>query len=501
LFAAQAAFSTVLECLLPCSSSKGQNGPFQAKKGRMSYMVASPDPNMRTRLDSWKEIAAFLARSERTVKRWEVERGLPVHRLPRGGGGVFAYSDELAEWLKGPGQEAYSYKSSRDRAGDEHSKSATSHFESRSRIAILAFPTKHLISSRITACLLLLALATSVIVFSGHNRLHFRASANRHIPSAEAQDLYLKGRYFWNRRTPDDLNRAVKYFNQAIAKDPEDAQAYVGLADCYNLLREFGAMSPGEAYPRALSAAQRAVELDATSAEAHTSRAFATYWWSWQAVTAEREFKRALELDPNCARAHHWYATYLLSRNRFAEALDQIEQARKLEPSSTPILADKGLLLWQSGYHAEGFNLLIELEKTEPLFSSTHDYLGRIFWEEKDYVKALAEWRRLAELRHDEAGLAIAEARERGLASGGLTGLLESELPVQKDLVDHGSGSAYALARTYAKLGMRQAALAYLQLSLDRHEEAMLDGDPIPPLDNAPEYQKFRAVVNRRLDQ
>jgi tetratricopeptide (TPR) repeat protein len=407
----------------------------------------------------------------------------------------------LAEWLKAPGQEAETYESSEDCAGDEHSKSRTSNVKSRFRIGILGSATKRVISSRITAWLFPLVLVTSAIVFSGSNRLHFKASANRHIPSAEAQELYLKGRYFWNRRTPDDLNRAVEYFTQAIVKDPKDAQAYVGLSDCYNLLREFGAMSPGEAYPRALSAAQRAVELDDTSAEAHISLAFATYWWSWQAVTAEREFKRALELDPNCVRAHHWYATYLLSRNRFSEALDQIEQARMLEPSSTPILADKGLLLWQSGRYAEGLDLLSELEKSEPLFSSTHDYLGRIYWEKKDYVKALTEWRRVAELRHDGAGLAIAEARERGLASSGLTGLLQSELPVQKDLVDHGAGSAYALAKTYAALGMRHAALGYLQLSLDRHEDGMLVGDPIPPLDSDPEYQKLRAQVNQRLDR
>jgi tetratricopeptide (TPR) repeat protein len=215
-------------------------------------------------------------------------------------------------------------------------------------------------------------------------------------------------------------------------------------------------------------------------------------------VTAEREFKRALELNPNLVRAHHWYATFLLSQNRFAEAFNQIEQARKLEPSSTAILADKGLILWQSGHHVESLELLTELDKTEPSFSSIHDYLGRIYWEKKDYAKALAEWRYMAKLRHDEAGLAIASARERGFAANGLRGLRESELPLLKDMADH-SGSAYALATTYAALGKRQEALAYLHLSFDRREEAMLVGDPIPPLDNDPEYQKFRAQVNKWL--
>src|SRR5215469_3882771 len=464
-------------------------------------MSSSPDPPNSTRLDSWKEIAAFFARAERTVKRWESERGLPIHRVPgRGRSAVFAYRDELAAWLKGQGQEVGA-DSSKDLTNDEDAKSQVSKVESRSFIGILESTSKDLLSSRLAAWLIPLGLLAAVLVLVGSNRLRVKASANQHVARAEAQDLYLKGRYFWNRRTPADLNKAVDYFMQAIVKDPNDAQAYAGLADCYNLLREFGAMSPTEAYPRALSAAQRAVALDDASAEAHISLAFATYWWAWKAVTAEREFKRALELNPNLERAHHWYATYLLSRRRFSQALDQIEQARKLEPSSNAILADEGLLLWQSGHHAEGLELLTQLEKTEPSFSSTHDYLGRIYWEKNDHIRALAEWRRLAELRKDEAGLAVADAREKGLASGGMAGLFESELPVQKDLVDHGTGSAYALATTYAALGMRQEALAYLQLSLDRHEQAMLVGDPIPHLDNDPEYQKFRAQVNQQLDQ
>jgi len=463
-------------------------------------MAAGRDPLTSRRLDSWKEIAAFFARSERTVKRWEAERGLRIHRVPgKGRGAVFAYSDELADWLKGLGQETEAYESTKGCASDGQAKSEASKVESNPRVGILTSFARTFPSSGKTVRLLTVALLAAAAIVVVNDELHSKVFVKRHISNPEAQDLYLKGRYFWNRRTPDDLNKAVDYFMQAIVKDPNDAQAYVGLADCYNLLREFGAMSPTEAYPRALSAARRAVDLDDTSPEAHISLAFATYWWSWQGVTAEREFRHALKLDPNCVRAHHWYATYLLSRNRFSEAFDEIEKARKLEPSSSPVLADKGLLLWKSGHRAEGLDLLSQLERTEPLFSSAHDYLGRIYWESKDYVKALAEWRRVAELRHDEAGLALAVARERGLAARGPNGMFESELSVQKDLVDHGAGSAYTLATTYAALGMRREALAYLQLSLDRHEEAMLVGDPIPPLDRDPEYQKFRVKVNEQL--
>ncbi len=335
-------------------------------------------------------------------------------------------------------------------------------------------------TARVAAWVVPLVLAGGLVaIFSfGHQGSRFKALASRHTPNAEAQDLYLKGRYYWDRRTPEDLNQAIDSFTQAIVKDPSDAQAYVGLADCYNLLREFGAMPPSEAYPRALSAAQRAVELDDTSAEAHISLAFGTFWWSWKGATAEREFKRALQLNPNLVRAHHWYATFFEGVNRFPEALDQMEQARRLDPASNAILADKGLILWDAGHHDEAVALLQQIETTEPSLSSTHDYLGRIYWQQKDYPKALAEWTRMSELRRDQDGLALADAREKGFTANGLHGLYESELPILKDRMDRGLGDAYGLAEVYAALGKRQEALAYLQTSFDRHEAAMLVGDP-----------------------
>jgi tetratricopeptide (TPR) repeat protein len=458
-------------------------------------MAANRDPLAAKRLDSWKEIAAFFGRAERTVKRWETERGLPVHRVPGSGrASVFAYSDELADWLKGRSQEL------------DADDSAPSEMVERAAVPAPGSgkPAPRFTPARIAAWVAPLLLAGLLVAaFSAGNRgLHFKALANRHTPNPEAQDLYLKGRYYWDRRTPDDLNKAVDYFTQAIVKDPSYAEAYVGLADCYNLLREFGVMLPGEAYPRALAAAQRAVELDDTSAEAHNSLAFATFWWSWKGATAEREFKRALELDPDLVRGHHWYATSLLALHRHPEALDQIEQAQRLEPSSTAILADKGLLLWCAGRHSEGLSLLKQLAKTEPSLSSTHGYLGQIYWEQRDYPKALAEWRRVAELRHDEAGLALADAREKGFAVGGLKGLWESELPVQKDIVDRGSGSASELAETYAALGKKEEALAYLQMAFERREGRMLTGDPVVPiLQDDPGYQQLRAQVNELLAQ
>ena len=356
-----------------------------------------------------------------------------------------------------------------------------------------------------------LAIAVFAGVYSYRQTARFaaRAAGSReagtspaHIPTPEVQDLYLKGRYYWSKRTPEDLNKAVDYFTQAIVKDPAYASAFVGLADCYNLLREFSAMPPDEAYPRALAAAQKAVELDDSSAEAHNSLAFATYWWNWDATAAEREFKRALELNPNFVQAHHWYATFLLANWRFPEALDQIEQARKLDPSSTTILADKGFILADAGRVSEALALLKQLETTDPTLATTHGYLAKIYFERKDYANSFAESKRAAQLRHDAGTLAVAEVAERGFNQGGMQGLHEAVLPVQEKLLAQGRGSAYELAATCAALGKNEDALRHLQTALDKREQnlILLSRDAtFNGLHDLPEYQEIVAKVQEHL--
>src|SRR5260370_25797918 len=188
-------------------------------------------------------------------------------------------------------------------------------------------------------------------------------------------------------------------------------------------------MPPDEAYPRALAAAHKAVELDDTSSGAHSSLAFATYYWNWDRATAEREYKRALELDPNFVQGHHWYATFLLTSGRVPEALDQIEQARKLDPSSSTIQADKGLILFDSGRKSEASALLKQLESADPALATTHGYLAKIYFDRKDYENFFAESKQAAQLRHDEAALAIANAAEQGFPVVGLNAISQTKIP------------------------------------------------------------------------
>jgi len=175
------------------------------------------------------------------------------------------------------------------------------------------------------------------------------SSAPRASPeSYEAYDLYLKGQYFWNKRTAEGFQHAIDYYQQAIAKDPNSARAYAGLADTYALLGPSRALPQREFMPKARAAALRALEIDDNLPEAHTALALIVqnYDWDWQ--TSEKEFRRAIELNPNYATAHHWYAEHLAWRGRFEEALRESERARQLDPLSLIIATDNGAILYYS---------------------------------------------------------------------------------------------------------------------------------------------------------
>ena len=446
------------------------------------------------RLDSWKDIAAFFGRDKSTVRRWETERGLPVHRLPgMGRGSVYAFADELQEWLRQPEvqQEVLAEPGPPPAEPDSASAFVEPVSEPQSRwltwIAVGG-----------------LALAGIIVAYS-YRSLRFGARANvqaraRHVPTPEAQDFYLKGQFYWNKRTPESLNQAVDSFTQALVRDPAYAQAYVGLAESYNLLREFSVMPATEAYPRALAAEKKAVELDDASAEAHTDLAFTTLYWKWDWPGAEREFKRAIALDPNDAHAHHWYATALLAEHRPADALVQIDRAQKLDPSSMAILADKGFILYHAGQPEAGIALLRQIESAEPAFVAPHRYLADVFADAGNYTGSFAEHRKMDLLLHDQADLAVTDAAEQGLATGGAKGMLESTLSAQEKLYPQGAVSPYALAQSCAKLGRNDDALRYLRDAYDRREllffVSLKDDHSFDHLRSQPEFQKLQAKLS-----
>ena len=322
----------------------------------------------------------------------------------------------------------------------------------------------------VRAFVALLLLMIAVLAVWGIASAKLRPS---HPANTQARDLYLQGRYYWSKRTPDDLHKAVDYFTQAIVHDPGYAEAYVGLADCYNLLREYAAMPASEAFPRARAAAAKAVELDPKSSQARASLAFAAFWGFWDADTSDREFRRAIELDPKNAIAHHWYATTLQELGRGPQALVEIERAQALDPSSRAILADKAVILDRLGQRKESANLLQQMEKSDPSFVSPHRYLKRLDLQNGDYRGYLAEQRQEAVLTNDASALQIANASEKGFAAGGAQGMFEAQRSEQQKLFEEGKLDAYYLGETCALAGDKSAALKYLKLAFEQRSQEM----------------------------
>jgi DNA-binding winged helix-turn-helix (wHTH) protein/tetratricopeptide (TPR) repeat protein len=316
-------------------------------------------------------------------------------------------------------------------------------------------------------------------------------------PNQEAEDFYLKGRFYWNKRTPESLNQAVDSFTQAIVRDPNYAAAYVGLADCYNLLREYTLMPASEAYPRAYAAAKKAVELDPQSSEAHASLAFVSFYGMWDTGTADQEFQRSIDLDPRNSKAHHWYATYLEVVRRYDESLIEIDRAQALDPNSPSILADKGRLLWMAGRRGQALQLLKQVEAAEPDFVSPHRYLKAAYLETGDYLNYLFELKKEAVLCQDAAGLAIAEAAAKGFAAGGAKGMFTSEAEQEQRLYYQGKVSPYIMAETYSKLGNSQDALKYLALACDRHVDQAIYLASNPAFSNLHGETAFQQLVAR----
>jgi Tfp pilus assembly protein PilF len=499
-----------------------KRGTFQNYLRHFKLMAAHSEPlGAKKRLDSWKEIATFFGRDERTVKRWEKERGLPVYRVPGSArGGVFAYAGELAEWLEAPNHvwESVEPTAMEARSGDEDAERAVpanvltikapadvfvpaSDGDSGPALRLVR-TSSGLTASRTFLWLVPLALiAGSCLAFSlGHREPKFKnALAAPHPPSAEAQDLYLKGRYHFEKRTPDDLNQAVDFFTQAIVHDPGYAAPYVGLADSYNLLREYSAMLPQEAFPRALAAASKAVELDPDSAEAHNSLAFASFWGFFDATTADREFKRAIELDPSLPRAHHWYATFLIEIQRTQESLTEIERARQLDPSSTPILADKGCILAAAGKTEEARTLLTQLAASQPDFVPPHRYLAEeVYFPEGNYAGYFAEMKTVAHLRHDASAEKNLEAEQKAYENGGPRGLFEERLATARAAFDRGAGSAFDLAAAYAALGQNNDAMKYLEIAYQRHNlmlTTLSATRAFQSMHQAPEFRRLVAKI------
>jgi TolB-like protein/Tfp pilus assembly protein PilF len=234
--------------------------------------------------------------------------------------------------------------------------------------------------------------------------------------SFEAYDLYLKGRFCWNKRTEDELRRGIEFFQRAIAEHPEFPQAYAGLADSYTMLGIYGAEPPAEVMPRAKTAAQQALALDASLAEVYTSRGCVRSAYEWDFAGGAVDFQRATQLDPTYATAHQWLAMHcLIPRRRFEQALGELQRAVELDPMSLPISSSLGLFHYYAGEPARAVDELRRILAVDPDFPQAQLFLSQALREQGDGEGALNAALRAAELTHGRpaatAALALAHAR------------------------------------------------------------------------------------------
>lgn len=405
-------------------------------------------------LVSWKEIAAFLNRAERTVKRWERERGLPVHRVPGGErGSVFAYPDELADWLRGKSSELEAEEAAT--ADQETGGGAGSSGASRDLPPLgetVGHSGKTSEKRRIRWALIGLAAAVAVAGFYatfGHpfrwiqKRLdaiggNGQAGSSRPVvaPVSDtekrlAHDLYLKGRFEWNQRTPESLNLALDDFTQAIVHNPNDAHAYAGLADAYEMLYIYGNRQDDDARDRAMAAAKKALELDSSLPEAHRAVGYAN-WRSGNVSEAEKELHLAIQLDPEDSLSHLWLSNILASQNEFVECLAEINKAQELDPGSASILAIKGDRLYWMGSRDEGIALLKAAEHSEPRLAIAHWYLAAIAFHRRDYPTYLRESGAAAQLRNEPWLEDVTAKLSAAYDRDGERGLLKAAFAVQE---------------------------------------------------------------------
>jgi DNA-binding winged helix-turn-helix (wHTH) protein/Flp pilus assembly protein TadD len=234
------------------------------------------------------------------------------------------------------------------------------------------------------------------VELSGAERRQLRKN---YTDNPGAFHAYIKGRYFWNRRTPDGLRKGLEYAYQAIALDPTYAVAYVGVADTYNLLGgQHGVLPPKEAFPRARAAVRRALEIDPDLAEAYASTGFVDYVYDWDWAASERHFRQAIELKPNYPTARHWFGESLSAAGRFEESVAELRQALALDPLSLAISTDLGATFYLARDGGRAEEELRGALEVDPAFVRAHLVLGAVLEQEGDYAGAVASLRKAAEL-------------------------------------------------------------------------------------------------------
>jgi TolB-like protein/tetratricopeptide (TPR) repeat protein len=314
----------------------------------------------------------------------------------------------------------------------------------------------------------------------------------------EAYQLYLKGRFQWNKRTGESLKQAAELFDQAIARDPNYALAYSGLAETYVLFPNYSVAAPTDCMPKAKVAALRAIELDDSLAEAHVALGIYLSAFSWNQVAAEKEFRRAIELNPTYPTAHQQFANYcLLSMGRFDDALAEAKQAEQLDPFSPVISADVAWPLYFARRYDEAITQLKASLILDPNFAVTRRYLGTVYHSQGMYIEAIAEFRKAVDLNNDPY---LKGMLARSLAKAGQRA--EAEKIVDEILSQRASRyvSGNAIALALAALGEKDKAFVWMEKDVAERASRAAQYSTNPIWDDLRDDPRFAALI-RKIDQ
>lgn len=320
--------------------------------------------------------------------------------------------------------------------------------------------------------------------------------ARRYTENEEAYKLYQKGRFFWNKRTGQGFNKAIEYFNQAIALDPNYALAFAGLADCYMLISPYGIGKPQENFPKAKEFAEKALGIDPDLAEVHASLGHLEYLYEWNWAKAEENFKRAIKLNPNSELAHQWYANFLSSMGRNEEALSLIKRARELDPFSVAISTDVARVY----YHAKDYDHAIEqwlkMLELDSNLSSYNSWLDMAYAQKGLYEKAIEQ--RLLFFAYRKVEEEKIAALKKAFKENGWAGYCREELNQSLQRVRQGDYVlSYNMARSYARLSEKEQTLEWLEKAYAEHSDhlVLLKVDPL--FDFMRQDSRFQDLMRR----
>ena len=320
--------------------------------------------------------------------------------------------------------------------------------------------------------------------------------AKHHTENTAAYQLYLKGRFHWNKRTEEELKKGIGYFEQSKALDPNYALAYAGLADSYNILVSYSALAPKEAFPKAKAAAKRALELDERVGEAHASLAFVMFGYDWDFEEAEREFKRSIELNPGYAGAHMWYAAYLAAMGRSDEAETEIYRAQELDPLSLPIVTNVGWIHYLARQYDKSIEDYKKALEMDPHFVLAHRRLGQTYEQKGMFDEAIAEFQKtLSTFAGDTESIA---ALGHAYAASGRVAEAHA---IIDNLTEYGEQRyipSYFNAQIHAALGQADQAFEWLEKSYEERYGFLiyLKVEPrFDPIRNDPRFEELARRV------